>query len=318
VKPLLTAIAAAFVATLALGAQTPPLQQYGINDPVLRMRAWTLTAPANWNVEGTLLPSPSCAAQTSPIYRALSPDGTTGVYFLPRYAWAWGGGIAPAADCLPFSQALSARQFLAYYIKTANVGFIRHAALPQYLAQMSYNSPSGFLDTAIDVAGYTVNGRTYEEYLQGSVACGSQMMMGIGQVYNCSGTIKRGFAPRGKLEAFEPTFEAMRMQVNPAWNSAWANAMAAGIQNRSREQTSRMLYQGQLAGEARMADHQAYMATVQAGYDLSNQQFSQHEYQKQNNKENEVDFILGCQRILDPDNRQIATSGNCPNRQTPP
>ena len=92
---------------------------------------WTLSVPAGWSAEGSMLPGSSCNGATSPIYRALGPDGYTGAYLLPRTDWAWGAGVPPNGNCLPWHSVVSAKDFLTYLTRIQNVGFVRAEPVPE-------------------------------------------------------------------------------------------------------------------------------------------------------------------------------------------
>jgi hypothetical protein len=157
-----------------------------------------------------------------------------------------------------------------------------------------------------------------EEYLSTDISCTQSMIAVVGTVSSCTALTRRSFAPRGRLEALKPTFDAMILQRDPQYFQAWQAMMRAGIENRSRAQTQALLYQGALAGQQRMQAHQDFMNQMAQAQTDRNNEFAAHEYQKQNNKENEVDFILDCQRLYDNNNELVSVGANCPNRQTAP
>jgi len=307
-------LAAAIVAAFSLQGQSAGMGQYSIDDPVLQMRAWTLTAPAGWTVAGTMLPPPSCSTGTSPVYKAVSPDGNTGVYLLPRADWAWGAGVRPATDCLPFGQEVSAKAYLTYLTRVLHVAFVSEEPIPN-LDQMRANFQHGTLDSALYIARYSVNGKAMGEYLSATVTCSQGVVMGLGTQHHCSAFTKRSFAPLAKLKAMRPTFDAMAMQLNPQWMQAWQAAMTSSIERRSQQQTQAMLYQGELAQRQRTLAHQDFMASMQGEAAQRTSNFEATEYQKQNNKENYVDYILDCQRYSG-EGQRVAV-GNCPVRETP-
>jgi hypothetical protein len=301
-------LALAIVAVVCLQAQTAGMEQFAIQDPVLKMRAWSLTAPANWDVAGTMMPPSSCAAGTSPTYRATSRDGSAGMYMDPRADWAWGAGARAGSDCLPFQSALSAKQYLGYTTRLAKVGVIRVDPIP--LAP----SPYATFDEARATVLYSVGGKPVEGFFDATVTCQQTNMIGIGVAHVCSGFIKRAFAPEAKFAALRPTFDAMRMTLNQAWMQQWTLSMQQASDRRSRAQTEAMLYQGRLAGQARMAEHASYMSAMQQQADVRTGAFEASQYRKQNNSDNEVDYILDCQRSYSGNVR--VSSSNCPNRQT--
>ena len=160
---------------------------------------------------------------------------------------------------------------------------------------------------------YSVNGQTVDEWLTASVMCNDSIVLGVGQTHGCSAFTTRWFAPSGKLEATIPTFKAMTLTLNQQWMAQWTAAMVTRTQRLYQGQTQRMLAQGRLAGAQRMQAHRDFMASFERA-ETRNQRFVAGQYQKQNNNDNYVDYILGCQRAYSGNSR--ASGGNCPNRQT--
>jgi hypothetical protein len=122
-----------FVVTLlsAVGVAAQPMRQIPITDSVLKMTAYTLNAPANWNADGAMVPNPSCAGGgPTPTYKVVSPDGLSGVFVPPRYDWAWGPAVPNQGDCLPLKQAMSAKDFLTYFIRIKQLGFVAEEPVP--------------------------------------------------------------------------------------------------------------------------------------------------------------------------------------------
>ena len=59
-----------------------------IRDPHFGERAYTLTIPADWKFEGTVLRAAD-GSRPELVYRATSPDGFMAVQRMPRYDWEW-------------------------------------------------------------------------------------------------------------------------------------------------------------------------------------------------------------------------------------
>lgn len=292
-------------------AQSGPMHPVAIVDPVLNTRAWTLTVPAGWSADGTMLPGSTCNGGTTPIYRATSADGQTGSYLLPRADWAWGAGVRPGSDCLPWHEDVSAKDFLTYQTRIDKVGFVRQVPMPAFTGSM----PPGYhTDTARYLVRYSVNGRPVEELLSATVTCHAANALALGEQHSCSAFVSRWFAPLGKVQAMVPTFNAMKLTLDQQWMSAWTAAMTSRMQRMSEAQTQAMLAQGRLAQAQRTRAHQDFMASMQHGADVRNERFAAGQYRKQNNNDNYVDYILGCQRAYSGNTR--VSAGNCPNRQT--
>jgi hypothetical protein len=295
------------------------LQSFPIIDPVLQMPAWTLMAPANWNVEGTMLPGSSCVDGTSPLYRALSPDGFTGAYLLPRTDWAWGPAVRAGADCRPWAQQVSAKDFLDEFAHIRGLKPVRELPVPELddARRNDFNRPgfSSHTDMARELVEYSINGHPTQEWLTVTVGCIDKAVMAVGQQHNCSAFVTRWFAPAGQLEALSPTFHAMRMTVNQQWMNEWTAKMVAGIQARSERETRALLQQGELAKAQRDQAHKAFMDNMEVERRRRNGEFQAHMYNKQQQNEDFIDYVLDCQRLYSGGNR-LSVGGNCPNRQT--
>ena len=297
--------------TPAARSQTGGMSTYAIVDPVLQQTAWTLQVPAGWHADGTMMPGSACNGSTSPIFRATSPDGGTGSYLLPRADWTWGGNIQPGKDCLPWAEPVSAKEFLTYQVGVDKVQFVRAEPAPKAPVM---TIPGYTSDAARYLVRYSVNGRPVDELLSATVTCHAAQMAAIGTVHSCSAFVTRWFAPAGKVEGLVPMFTAMHLNLNQQWMQAWTAMTLNAMRQRSAAQTQAMLAQGRLAQAQRDRTHADFMASFQRGAEIRNQQFAASQYRKQNNNDNQVDYILGCQRAYSGNYR--VSAGNCPNRQT--
>jgi len=260
-----------------------------------------------------MFPGSSCAGQTTPVYRALAPDGLTGAYMLPPIS----------------KQVISprdfARDFATYMTRALDVGIIRE--MPVSPAEMeaarrgvedTNRQARGTMHATVDyfryLVGYSVGNQPMEEDLEVNVLCMDSMVIAVGHQYSCSATVTRFFAPAKKLEAMGPVFRSLKLTLDQQWWSKWQWAMIDRIHRLSQVQTQRMLYQGQLAGDARMREHQAFMTSFQQGADARNQAFREGQYRKRQMTENVIDHVVDCQRAYS--DRARASSANCPDRQT--
>jgi len=291
----------------------PETQQASIVDPVFGMTAYTVTLPAGWHIEGTVLPPASCDAITPLVFRATSPDGSAGRERLPSVSWAWGGGVQPRSDCTLAQREISAADFLTYYARQAHVGFVKTIELPED-QRLSQPHPGQTIEQAEILARYTVGSREMAETLRDSVICLTSQSIGIGTHHVCNATVVRSYAPLAKLSALGPTFATFIARPNDAWMDAWTSAMRTRVNGLYQNETPGLLREGELAAQQRAQAHSEYMASMQAGADRRDIQFAEGQYRKQNNTDNFVDHILDCQRAYDGNVR--ISSGNCPNRQT--
>ncbi|MBV8819355.1 MAG: hypothetical protein JO022_13435 [Acidobacteriaceae bacterium] len=308
----------------ATSPQPGPTRQFPLVDTVLNMTAYTVNAPANWKVEGAMMPPASCTGGgPMPTYSATAPDGLSGVFVPPGYDWTWGAGSSNRGDCLPVQQVISAKDFLTYFIRIKQLGFVREEPVPE-LAKHQQNvqraSRPGFtlnLDEARFLVRYQVGKETIDEQIQASVICNDVNWAGVGVQHHCGATVSRMFAPSTRLEATLPLLKGINVSMNTAWNEEWNATMVRHIRQLYQAQTEAMLDRGRQAEAVRMRQHEDFMASMERGRDLRNQQFRDGQYVKQQNKEDYVDYALDCHRISS-DGTHYANIGNCPDRETPP
>jgi hypothetical protein len=308
----------------AASPQQGPMRQFPLVDTVLNMTAYTVNAPANWKVEGAMMPPASCTGGgPMPTYSATAPDGLSGIFVPPAYYWAWGAGTSSRGDCLPVQEAIRANDFLTYFIRIKQLGFVREEPVPD-LAKHQQNvqkaSRPGFtlnLDEARFLVRYQIGKETIDEQISASVMCNEMQVAAVGVQHHCSATVWRTFAPSARLEATLPMLKSITVSMNPAWNEEWTTTMARRIGQLYQAQTQAMLERGRQAEAVRMKQHEDFMASMERGRDLRNQQFREGQYVKQQNKEDYVDYALDCHRISS-DGTHYANIGNCPDRETPP
>jgi len=283
---------------------------YPIVDPVLRMPAWTLSLPPGWSATGTMLPPPSCNSGTTPVFKATSADGRTGAYFLPRADWAWGVGVSSRGDCLPFAKPVAAKDFIAYRLRGDGMGYV--STLP---APRPSSIPGWTVDTARVLARYVVGTQTFDAVVTATVMC-RQQTAPYGTMHACSALSTRWFGPVGTVVPATPRFESLKLTLNQQWMSAWTAAMVQHTRQLYGAETQALLRQGELAGQARMQEHQQFMAAQQQSADLRTERFNAQENRKQTNTDNVVDHVLDCTRVYSNDNSVRVSGANCPNRQS--
>ena len=111
-----TLIAAAIFVSARPVAAAPP-QSGGtkvvtITDPILNMKAYSLTIPQNWIFQGAVIQGTPCVPGPFSVVRTSSPDGLVGLKSLPRLDWAWSDnprGAKPqnSGSCLDLKKEVS-------------------------------------------------------------------------------------------------------------------------------------------------------------------------------------------------------------------
>jgi hypothetical protein len=228
----------------ALGAGT-------IADPSLGgIKAFTVTIPAGWKFQGTVVRGPECNPISFPIFRAYSADGLTEMRLLPAFNWSFHPEIRmnTIAGCLPLQQTLTAAQFLDHFIElvpggvhvvgSMSIAPAYHERMEHFAANMNANG-SGVHDT-VDAAALrveTVNGSfVIEQRLRVWVECRTTGQIGKFSGGGCSAHVDVLRAPKGKLDALVAVVDAhdLTKTVNdPQW-------LAAYMQRQQREAANRM------------------------------------------------------------------------------
>lgn len=340
-----SAIVIIILAAGTLYGQPGSTKRVDITDQVLNMKAFSYTIPSNWNFEGGVIPGSSCATGSTPFWRASSPDGLSGVKFLPRADWGWSTrpmpGMPPTPDCLPFKQVMKARDFLTYMLPVLQVQFVREENEPE--AEKFQAQLAGFTrqqyptvwsgDRARFAVKYEINGHPVEELLVGMVMCSDSPVAYVQppiHTNSCSAFLWRAHAPAGNLAAAATVLDSITgsMITSQEWSQRWSALMIQAVNERAAEQTARSLAQGDqlnrfLASRRKAFDqaqamrshqHQDFMASMQRGADLNKARFQDQQYAKRQNAEDWCDYALDCTRSYD--NRLRV--GNCMSRQTAP
>jgi hypothetical protein len=108
---------AVLLSPLAQLAQAQDLTTVPIVDPAYGIKAFTITIPAGWKFEGTVLPGPECSQISFPVFRAYSPDGLSEIRLMPTFNWTFHPNTTNyhPTGCLEFGHTLTAAEFLKHY-----------------------------------------------------------------------------------------------------------------------------------------------------------------------------------------------------------
>lgn len=107
----------AFLITSTSIAADQGLTAAPIIDPAYNLKAFTITIPAGWKFQGTVIPGPECSGVPYPVFRAYSPDGLNEIRLEPTFNWTFHLNLrmkTPRA-CLDFGHSLTAEEFLKRY-----------------------------------------------------------------------------------------------------------------------------------------------------------------------------------------------------------
>jgi len=219
-----------------------------INDPALNnMAAQTMTIPAGWKMQGTIITSP-CMTLPSVVYRAYASDGLTEMRLTPSVAWKWSTTykIPQEKGCLPFSGPMSASDLLNKYLETIPGGVHVVGPMPvgdayrktaedlaaslnqgsQQFAQRSGPGTKPMNHFTSDVAALHIQTRNgsfvIDQRLRTAVQCEIRdlSVMAGG---TCSAQIEILRAPEGKLDALVRVVDGNNLpslKMTPDWKQA--------------------------------------------------------------------------------------------------
>ena len=277
---LALSLLASTLARAAGGTTTYPVYDPAFNN----MKAFTLTVPAGWKFQGTVMTSP-CTFLPWTVFRAYSPDGLTEMRTAPVVGWAWRPGIRgldPAkAGCLPIGGQITAAQFLHQYVETIPGGVHIVGSMPispQYQAWAQRISPKNSdrsgagmqTQFTVDTAALhiqTHNGTfTVDQRVRVAVECSLQSNAGPMNGGTCFARVDTLRAPEGKLDALITLTDGQDLphQVSePAWQEA--------MLRRQNEEAARRMEDLRAAADAgsRMLrqQHEQFMATMQHNHE---------------------------------------------------
>ena len=306
-----------------------------LHDPILDITAYTLSIPSGWNFSSAVIQGSSCVAGPFPVFRAVSPDGLSGVKQLPRMDWAWSdnAGVGKGGDCLPYRQEISAEDLLKYMTAVLQVEFVRDDPNPDlavFQRNVAANSKPGFTskgDLAVATVRYRVNKIEIEDHLRVTVSCSAYSRVGSGRVENCSAYVKREFAPKGKYSP--ETFASIdhTLTVNPRWNQAWTAVMIQKIKNAD-EVTGQMVGKAladagrarnaqasafQQAQDLRQKEHDDFDARLKEGTQRSMQNTAHSMNARSRAADDWCDYSLDQQKRLDPNTGLITKDSSAYN-----
>lgn len=208
------------------------------------LTAMTILIPADWRSEGGVVWGAKSACSAGSGYtvnfNATSPDGQSGVHFLPSFNWVWNNfsGGDPSGAC-PFLQMTSAQQYLEYLVSQMRPGarvldFRARPDIAKDFEQLNSVSPMpmgemrSWVDSGEVLIGYTENGAELRETIAAVVIFNRTLMrgsMGMADSDIITAAALPGFAmraPNGKLD-FNFT-ETIRRSARPG--REWAARIA--------------------------------------------------------------------------------------------
>lgn len=309
----------------ASSATAQNLTTADIIDPAYGVKAFTITIPAGWKFQGTVLPGPDCSNIPMPVFRAYSPDGLNEMRLEPTFEWTFHPNLKMKAPngCLDFGKTLTAEEFLKHYEEMVAGNGMRVIGpmpiAPSYQKRvdgvannMSHISPDiKGSATAAAVRVETPNGTfVIEQRLRAYVECRVSTRTGPLAGGGCSAHVDVLRAPKGKLDALAQLVDAHDLVRTPH-EAAWLQQV---MQHQAAVNQQRMdqLHQQQQAGNAMLRQqHEQFMASSQRNHEAFMKQQESSFHSSMNNANNAmnarttaasdwVDYSLDQQTVVGP------------------
>jgi len=301
-----------------------------VSDPSFNnMQAETMTIPAGWKMDGTIMTAP-CTTLPWPVYRAYSSDGLTEIRQYPALGWHWNAhGSFNQGGCLTLQAPMSASDFLNHFLTTLGGGVNIVGAMPvtptfsqwaqhfadvvnQSAAQNTFAAAQSH--TTADTASLhiqTHNGSfVIDQRLRAVVICTIYPNPGYLQGGACWGRVDNLRAPQNQLDALD-TYVDNNNLPKPVDNPQWDQAVLARNKQQMQQAANTLFNMQAQAAATFRAMNQQFMQTMQQNF----QNFQASQQAKFNNFEagqaanqaardqmtsDWVDFALDQQTVASP------------------
>jgi hypothetical protein len=219
-----------------------------VDDPVLKMVAFTAKIPKAWKFTGMIAYPGGCHPPQIPAdgltYTALAPDGITAVEKLPGNSWTWNSDGSTLGKCKPVKVESAASFLLNIAVPNLrpDAKDVTVVPLPPKLQQaiddentrQPQSGPMGrrTMDAARVHVAYTYNDHPVEEMLFVIVGCQEldfpaypALHRPANQRHICrAGGVNIRRAPQGALDALTSS-DLPPPQINPQWDAAVSERM---------------------------------------------------------------------------------------------
>lgn len=309
-----------------------------ITDPSMNnMAAVTLTIPAGWKVQGLEVIMP-CTPGPNPIYRAWSPDGLMQMRGEPIVGWKWDAKYKTnQAGCASITKAISAEDFLTYYVGTMKGGVHVVGTMPVpsaysqwakgFAAQADQNNARLPQMMQADNTGDSAALRV--EVVNGSFVVEERLLVGVvcsvlraEDGGSCFARLTILTAPQGRLDGLVqlvdsnnlprqmamPQYRQAVMQKmsetnarNGAARLAWGRAQSAAF--------SQMMYSAFQQNMARSAsEHQQFMQQQESSFQSSMNNANASMNARSTAASDWVDYSLDQQTVMNPNGSMTKVS----------
>lgn len=302
-----------------------------IHDPSFdNILAETLTIPAGWKLEGTIMQAP-CTTIPWDVYRAYSRDGLTEMRQMPTLGWRWSPrGYANLQGCLDLRQPVSAAQFLSHFLASMpsnGIHVVGPMPVPAAFSQSAQNfadqqnnlpityEPARFVTTADTAALHiqTHNGTfVIEQRLMAVVICSINNHRGVPlEGGNCWARVRVLRAPEGRLDDLVALVDNNQLP-KPKQDPEWGQKVLARSREQMQAGANQLFAMQRAAAQTFQAMHEQFMATMQRNHEAFMQQqedqFNHFEagmaaqrQARDNSASDWVDYALDQQTVAGPD-----------------
>lgn len=305
-----------------------------ITDPILNMKAYSITIPTNWVFDGAVIRGTSCNDGPFPVFRMSTPDGLVGIKQLPRMDWTWSDNpklpAEAGSDCLPYKKVMSAAEMMKVMIGILQVEFVRDEPTPDLAAMQqkaaAQNMPN--LTMTVDKARAAVRYRINKIVMDGrlNIFVGCTTYKNIGR-HTCNLGVSRTWAPQGKYS--DETFKSVSrtFAIDQEWNAKRVQIVIQKLNDLS-EQSMRTIRQMgeeatrrstaqfnafQQSQDMRQRQHEQFLDTMQRGTDLSMKQAAASANANHRAADDWCDYSLDQQKRLDPNTGLITKDSSAYN-----
>jgi hypothetical protein len=251
-----------------------------IIDPAYGVKAFTITIPAGWKFQGTVMTGPECSRVSFPVFRAYSPDGLTEMRLLPMFNWTFHPNIKNfhVAGCMNFPGTLTAEEFLKHYEEMVATNGMRVVGpmpiAPSYQGRVDRTAQNmGRIGPGISASATTAAVRVethngtfvIEQRLRAYVECrvsANNPSAGGG----CSAHVDVLRAPQGKLDALVHLVDANDLVRTP-YEDAWVQRVQQTLAEEGRQRMAQLTAQEQASSAMLKKQFDDFMATSQRNHE---------------------------------------------------
>jgi hypothetical protein len=283
-------ITAFLIVASTLGSFTRSVNAQGLTtasivDPAYNLKAFTITIPAGWKFQGTVLPGPDCSDIPFPVFRAYSADGLSEMRLMPAFNWTFHPALknfhAPSG-CLDYGRALTAEEFLKHYEEMVATNGM-HVVGPMPVSapyqkrvdavanNMNHISPNirGSANAAA-VRVETTNGTfIIEQRFRAYVDCRISTQAGMGG--GCTAHVDVVRAPKGKLDALCAIVDAHDLVRTPH-EDAWLQRVQQTLTTKNQQRMRELTRQEQASSAMLKKQADDFMATSKRNHEAFMQQ----------------------------------------------